>query len=388
MTTKNRPKNRNANLKPNLPVGGLLTILVFIMIGCTINISIIKGDRTRVDLSQAPDKRITTQPKPEQQAESNPQPQPDPVTEVEVEPEQIEPTPATCDLEKDTPKTLTWNQQIASLDKKVIVIRSYRRDGAYIDARTNGGAYITETPKSTLMGATWAKVIVHHLKDNIVCFESVRFRDAYLDLGPDMICRFTRRNDIPRNEDWARFSIHGVSLADVGIRSERWEKTRWLDAHHSGTLSGTEHDTSSPPTGDWGRFEIMYPGLISSKYVEAGRLSNETNITAPLLFSYTYGVSYQKVESTTQQVELSLEMKKNFGTPLFNTGDITFGARYSNSWSTSSQTTWQESTTSTITINVPANTTYVIKQLEGTYSSFGDQTVLSARMFDYIICTE
>ncbi|NIO19207.1 MAG: hypothetical protein GTN76_00250, partial [Candidatus Aenigmarchaeota archaeon] len=164
---------------------------------------------------------------------------------------------------------------LKALDGSVIVVRSIRYKGSYIDAHHEKYVKVTGCPRSQLLDKDWSKFLVHYVRDNIICLESLRYRDQYLDMhheqreGHHMI-KITPCNFIPNDLPWALFSVWGEDLSNVGIRSERWTN-RWLDAHHpefplGRFLMGTKHDPKTRPSKPWGQFELMFSQPIVDQY--------------------------------------------------------------------------------------------------------------------------
>lgn len=278
-------------------------------------------------------------------------------------------SPAECGLETQpsiSKKSSSLSADLESLNGSIIVIKSLRWDGAYIDANHTGGARVTSCPRSKLVDAIWSKLIVHHVSGNVVCFESVRFPDHYLDMGHDNILRFTFQNDIPKRQDWALFSIHGNNFKDVGIRSERWNKDRWLDAHHTGNLYGAWYSSNTRPTDKWGRFEMRFPGQIKEDF-HIITLQNNSSQEVERSYTYSVGMSRTDSKSIENSIELSTEIKKNFGTPVFSSGDVTFGAKYSTKWVNQESQTYSLKEETTDKIPIAPFTTVHIKQLRATY---------------------
>lgn len=257
---------------------------------------------------------------------------------------------------------------LEALDGSIIVIKSHRWDNAYVELSGNGGAGVREIRRSQLFDATETKLILHHLEGTIVCFESLSARDHYLDMVHDHVLRFSLSNDIPKDKDWAKFSIIGDALDNVSIRSERWDKTRWLDAHHSGRLLGAWHISDNPPTEDWGKFEIRFPAEITGEeYVPIITVENDGKVEKDFEVEFTIGVSDAETNTTTNSVEISIEMEKNFGVGDFTSGSIKFGAKYAHEWSKSNSKTWSQSCTITHTLTLKPGEVKTVKQLVATY---------------------
>ncbi|MDF1699156.1 MAG: hypothetical protein P1U56_25100 [Saprospiraceae bacterium] len=281
----------------------------------------------------------------------------------------------------------TLKNQLEKMHGSIIVIKSLRWNGAYIDANHTGAARVTEVANSKLFNAKWAKLKMHYISENIICLESIRYPDHYLDYGNDNVLRFTKSNEVPKNLDWARFSVYGTNLSNVGIRSERWTD-RWLDAHPTGNLYGAKHDPNTRPTEKWGQFEFMNPGTITSEYVPIFTKYNPNeDYTIKLTWEITSGTDFSKLDETINQVEITTEMQKNFGTPISSSGSVKVGAKYSNTWRTASTEFKKESTTMTVPIEIPPKSTFVIYQLHGTYGNNNGNEVI-VKYEKYIDCLE
>lgn len=256
---------------------------------------------------------------------------------------------------------------LKALDGSVIVVKSKRPGGLYIDAHHTKTVKVTGCRRSQLLDAVWSKFVVHYVRDNIICLESLRYRDHYLDtthhkqLDGRHIIKITPNNDIPKDLPWALFSVWGEDLSNVGIRSERWTN-RWLDAHHSGFLRGTKHDPETRPSKPWGQFELMFSQPIMDQYETV--VSEKNSSTEEVLFSYTYklGMSRTDGKSVENAVTLNLEAQKNFAV-----GSVKFGAQYSTKWSESSSSTFSAATEITTEVKIPPGKTATIKQLRAKY---------------------
>lgn len=259
--------------------------------------------------------------------------------------------------------------RLKDMDGSVVVIKSHRWEGAYVELSANGGAGVKRIPSSQVFGTDEIRLILHHVEGNIVCFESLESRDHYLDMVHDKIVRFTLSHEVPKEKDWALFSIHGSQFDNIGIRSERWDKTSWLDAHHGGGLVGTRHSSSNRPTEDWGEFELRFAVEIEAEnYEEIRDFVNTKDYSVPFTYEYKEGFSIQAGHTVKDEVKLKFEMEKNFGVVGFTSGSVKIGAEYAHSWSSSRSDTWSTQKTTTLgPINVAPGERIVIKQLVARY---------------------
>merc|ERR1712224_429742 len=99
--------------------------------------------------------------------------------------------------------------------------------GKFIDAHHSMSARVTTCARSERVDNVWGKWILHHIKDDIICFESVRYRDHYLDMnhskseGDRHVQKITRWADIPKDASWAQFKVWGSALDNVAFQSRR-----------------------------------------------------------------------------------------------------------------------------------------------------------------------
>ena len=114
--------------------------------------------------------------------------------------------------------------------------------------------------------------MLHHIREDIVVFESVLHPGHYLDMNHEKhwdrhVQRVTQHDGLPESETWAQFRVRGTSPDgvtlpdDVALQSCRWPD-RWLDTHEDLRLYGTKspnqpkNDPNFENTDDWARFVI------------------------------------------------------------------------------------------------------------------------------------
>ncbi|WP_156119668.1 hypothetical protein [Leptolyngbya sp. KIOST-1] len=276
---------------------------------------------------------------------------------------------------------MSINQTLKSLNGAVVVIQSLRNPGNYVDAHNSKEGRINGCPRSNLVDAIWTKFILHHIQNNIVCLEAVRYPDHYFDMNTDkpkikngdryQELKLTHFNVIPRDQDWALFSIFGeADLSNVGIRSERWTD-RWWDAHTSKRLLGAKHDRGNRPADSWGKFEISFPALPEDRYELVASKKNETSFAIDHSFSYESGVSRTDSKGFEESSSLSLELQKNFGVAanIGPSASAKFTVTNTSVWKSSTSETFSMAKKTGTSVTVPPDKGIKIYQLQGRYGS-------------------
>ena len=174
---------------------------------------------------------------------------------------------------------MSLSAQLQKLNGAVIVIASRRKGyGGCIVALSHHTAEIgpmEEDEKKKKGSVPWmGQWILHHIKDDIIVLESVRFRDRYLNMteqkngnGFYRLPKLTKFPVKPWNSladsFWptCMFKVWGSTFDNVAFQSYRWP-ILWLDAHHYGHLYGTrKQGPSTEMIGEsWGgcyRFKIL-----------------------------------------------------------------------------------------------------------------------------------
>lgn len=240
------------------------------------------------------------------------------------------------------------SKQLQALDGNIVVLKSLRYDGFYLDAHPSKIARVSECANQDLADSDWAKFIIHSVKDNVILLESLKFRSHYLDINTDKIAdvnltsgsvfqkiQFTFCPEPPLDGSWAQFRIFG-QLDGFYMRSERW-KDRTLKTNVRGGdmidkssvfnllpiqiddstsfLVGSRilpEDASVSKTvhPEYG-FRMLFPANLEEVWEEIARYVNNTEDDHPYNYSYEIGMS--RTDSLTKSISnsLTVEMTKN-----------------------------------------------------------------------------
>ena len=238
---------------------------------------------------------------------------------------------------------------------QVVYIESLRYRAHWLDSYRNGEAKFTEYPQSNVINAVWAKWILRKGPNSTILLESVRYPNNYLD-AQSGTCRVTY-STYPYDDDWALWYLEDIGNGNVSFRSKRYPDSR-LDAHGSGEARVTKG------SGDWSTFKIYQP-TVEERKVLIFTYDNSKG-TTPVQTEYTEEVGISMTESTSVSVtaEISLEIQKAF---------VSAKVSLSSTWSSSSSTTWNQSITKKVSVEVAPNTIKKIYQLTGFYGEDANQ---------------
>lgn len=286
-------------------------------------------------------------------------------------------------------------KEMQSLDQSIIVIKSAIPFGNYVAPtikppvlgnvldnlqRSNKipAPILLGVPNSQLLDNAEIKLKVHWVENNIICFESLAYPDHYLDLTPNKVFYFstnnqplfTKVNEVPKKEPWARFSIWGQDLTKVGIRSERWTN-RWLYVEepylNAVLISGGLGPEEEIPSGERMEFEIKFSEDIIEQYEVVGSHINLDDKPNPYTFRYTVGTSRSDGREVEFGLKVSTEVSSNFAIPLLGKGTGKLGSEFHSTWKSTMSSTLTTSTEVTLTLEVPAKKKMIVRQLTGSY---------------------
>lgn len=261
---------------------------------------------------------------------------------------------------------------IQKLDGCIVQIQSIKYDGYFIDPRQSKTARITGCGLSARQSAQWSKWIIRSVGSNKVSFESLIYPDHYIDMNPKKshkghVQKVT--HSFTRPGPWGIFKLHGP-LGCCAIQSTRW-KDRWLDAHTSKELLGSQwKGGSSPPNIKWGLWNIQMPVIIRDRWVKRGIFHNTSNLTVNHKWDVMTGTKSTSGSSGEIGVELTMEVTQNLGCAAFASGSAKFGAKHHQKWASSSSKTMRTATAETMECLAEPGTTIWYTQLQADYGTF------------------
>jgi len=285
----------------------------------------------------------------------------------------------------------TIQQNLKALDGRIILIQGHQYDGSYVDARAGGSgnctARVTTIGENDLRDPSKAKrykFIVHWLGDDLVAFESLDKRDYYIDMYSWDHLGITKHNTNPTDASCPKWMQHRIAdlspngdMTECTLRDVRWKGDRYWDSHWTGKLAATYCNGNPSPSQKWGRWTIKFPQAIDVKN-SSYDICNSTPEEVTYQVSKTVGIT--KMLSNTQSTTTTMSYEMSVNIPfvsMMDAGGITNGAKVSSSqtFSHTDSHTFQESTTTSTTVKVPAGRHYRIVTTHATYGGVNGFTI-------------
>lgn len=193
----------------------------------------------------------------------------------------------------------------------------------------------------------WTKWILRDGGDGEVMFESVRYRDNYLDAHHSYNVKITHSHH-PNNQNWAKW----ILTEDTHNRGTYYiESVRYSDRYIENYYSwwhGNYGYLRSGKGGETVKMRVYQPQVRETEK----KILDENNIdgTTPVTRTITKTVGMSRTVGTTTSITAELNIAAEIRSFL------TIGGSLSSTWEHSTSATWSSQTSDTLTITIAPGT--------------------------------